>query len=363
MARPSRRSRGSVTIEDVARAAGVSAMTVSRVMNGEKNVRDSTRAAVQEAIERLKYSPNTAARSLAAGQATHIGLLYANPSAAYLSQFLVGALDGARRAGCHLVIEACEEEGEAEQAEAARRFATTQVEGVILPPPLSESVPILSELAAAEMPVVTVAMGRLYENALNIRIDDFAAAAEMTNYLLGLGHRRIALIKGFPTHIASIERERGFKAALEAAGLDPAEAPIVQGYFTFRSGLAAAEQLLDRPDPPTAIFASNDDMAAAAVSVAHRRGLHVPDDISIVGFDDTAPATTVWPELTTVRQPVSAMAEAALNLLLSDLRSRRSGTATGPAELVLEHELIIRESSGPSARSLIASPEAARRSA
>ncbi|HYG48376.1 MAG TPA: LacI family DNA-binding transcriptional regulator [Allosphingosinicella sp.] len=347
MARPSRRSRGSVTIEDVARAAGVSAMTVSRVMNGEKNVRDSTREAVREAIERLKYTPNTAARSLAAGQATHIGLLYANPSDAYLSQFLVGALEGARRAGCHLVIEACEYEHEAEQAEAARRFATTQVEGVILPPPLSESVPILTELAAAEMPVVTVAMGHLYENALNIRIDDFAAAAEMTHYLLSLGHRRIGLIKGFPTHIASIERERGFKAALEAEGVDPSEAPIEQGYFTFRSGLAAAERLLDLPDPPTAIFASNDDMAAAAVSVAHRRGLAVPDDISIVGFDDTAPATTVWPELTTVRQPVSAMAEAALDLLLADLRGRRSGMATGPAEQVLEHELVIRESSGP----------------
>src|SRR5215203_3232612 len=186
MARPSRRSRGSITIEDVARAANVSAMTVSRVMNGEKNVRDSTRAAVREAVERLKYSPNTAARSLAAGQATHIGLLYANPSDAYLSQFLVGALEGARRAGCHLVIEACEYEQEAEQAEAARRFATTQVEGVILPPPLSESVPILTELAAAEIPVVTVAMGRLYENALNIRIDDYAAAADMTRYLLDL---------------------------------------------------------------------------------------------------------------------------------------------------------------------------------
>jgi LacI family transcriptional regulator len=349
MSRSSRRGRGNVTIEDVARAAGVSAMTVSRVINGEKNVRDSTKAAVMEAIETLRYSPNSAARSLAAGQATHIGLLYSNPSAAYLSQFLVGALDGARRAGCHLVIEACEYEDAEEQAEAARRFATTQVEGVILPPPLSESQPILSEFAAVEMPVVTVAMGRLYENALNIRIDDFAAAAEMTDYLLGLGHRRIALIKGHPSHIAAIERERGFRHALEQAGLDPGEAAVEQGYFTFRSGLGAAERLLDRSDPPTAIFASNDDMAAAAVSVAHRRGLDVPGDLSIVGFDDTAPATTVWPELTTVRQPVSAMAEEALDLLLGDLRARRSGGESGPAERVLDHMLVVRESSAPPA--------------
>jgi LacI family transcriptional regulator len=234
--------------------------------------------------------------------------------------------------------------------------ATTQVEGVILPPPLSESVSILSELAEAEMPVVTVAMGRLYPNALNVRIDDFAAAGEMTKYLLGLGHRRIALIRGHPNHIASVERERGFRAALEAAGLDPDAAIVEQGYFTYRSGLDAAERLFDLPEPPTAVFASNDDMAAAAVSVAHRRGLDVPGDVSIVGFDDTSPATTVWPELTTVRQPVSAMAEAALDLLLCDLRDRRAGDPAGAAERVLEHEMVIRESSAPPRVTLAAAP-------
>src|SRR4051812_15207913 len=138
MAKASRRSRGSATIEDVARTAGVSAMTVSRVINGKRNVRDSTREAVLKAIDELNYSPNTAARTLAAGEATHIGLLYANPSAAYLSQFLVGALHAARRAGCHLVIESCESEDADEQAEVTRRFATSDVEGVVLPPPLSE---------------------------------------------------------------------------------------------------------------------------------------------------------------------------------------------------------------------------------
>ena len=345
MSRPSRRSRGTVTIEDVARIAGVSTMTVSRVINGEKNVRDTTRASVQEAIGQLNYSPNTAARSLAAGQATHIGLLYANPSAAYLSQFLVGALEGARSAGCHLVIEACESEGADDQADATRRFLTTNVEGVVLPPPLSESQPILSELAAARIPVVTVAMGRPREEALNVRIDDFAAAREMTNHLLDLGHRRIGLIKGHPMHIATIERTRGFLAAIEAAGLDPDAAPLEQGYFTFRSGLVATERLLARPERPTAIFACNDDMAAAAVSVAHRSGLAVPDDVSIVGFDDTWPATTTWPELTTVKQPISAMAEAALELLLGDLRARRSGHPSRAAERVLQHSMIIRESS------------------
>jgi len=350
MTRSSRRSRGTVTIDDVARAAGVSAMTVSRVVNGESNVRDTTRAKVLAAIERLNYTPNAAARNLAAGEATHVGLLYSNPSAAYLSQFLVGALEGARKAGCHLVIEACESEAADEQAEATRRFASTNVEGVILPPPLSESQAVLSELAAAGIPVVTVAMGLpRMEVALNVRIDDFGAAREMTQHLLDLGHRRIGLIKGHPNHIASHERERGFRAAMDAAGLPVSQAPVEQGYFTFRSGLVAAERLLSRDEAPTAIFASNDDMAAAAVSVAHRRGLDVPRDVSIVGFDDTSPATTVWPELTTVKQPVAEMAEAALELLLADLRHRRSGAAPESAERVLGHELIVRESAAPPA--------------
>ncbi|MFN3945824.1 MAG: LacI family DNA-binding transcriptional regulator [Allosphingosinicella sp.] len=343
----SRRRRGSITIQDVARAAGVSAMTVSRVMNGERNVRESTRAAVREAIDRLNYSPNTAARSLAAGEATHIGLLYANPSAAYLSQFLVGALAGARRAGCHLVLEACESETADGQAEATRGFVQSGVDGVILPPPLSESLPVHAELAAAETPVVTVAMGMPPAGRLNVRIDDFEAAREMTRHLLDLGHRNIGFILGHPNHVATGERMRGFCVALEEAGLDPAGAPTEQGYFTYRSGLVAAERLLARTPCPTAIFASNDDMAAAAVNVAHRKGLDVPRDVSIVGFDDTSPATTVWPELTTVRQPIAAMAEAALDLLLANIRSARSPGAPADTERVLEHELVLRESSAP----------------
>lgn len=349
MNKPSRRSRGSVTIEDVARAAGVSAMTVSRVINKKKNVREETREFVLETIEQMKYTPNSAARNLAAGESTHIGLLYANPSDAYLSQFLVGALNGARRAGCHLVIEDCESEDEAELAEAAQRFATAEVDGVILPPPLSESVPILTELERSGTPVVTIAMGHRKPNPLNVRMDDFGAAQDMTNYLIGLGHRDIALIKGHPDQIASSERERGYRAAMAAAGLS-GRATSVQGYFTYRSGLAAAEQLLDHANPPTAIFASNDDMAAAAISVAHRRGLDVPNDLSIVGFDDTAPATIVWPELTTIRQPVSAMAEAAVDILLAALRNNRRSSVSARVDRVLDHELVIRESAGPPGR-------------
>lgn len=205
-------------------------------------------------------------------------------------------------------------------------------------------------------------MGLPPERSLNVRIDDAAAAAAMTRHLIDLGHRRIGFIRGNPNQTSSAERHRGFVEAVEAAGLDMKAMPVEQGYFTFRSGIVAAERLLDRKDPPTAIFASNDDMAAAAVGVAHRRGLHVPQDISIVGFDDTSLATTMWPELTTVRQPIAAMAESALTLLLARLRAHRAGTTHKLEEQVLDHELILRESSGPPPGSTAAKPAPAKKS-
>jgi len=348
MVRGSRRSRGIVTIEDVARAAGVSAMTVSRVINSRRNVRESTRAAVLTAIDQLNYSPNVAARSLAAGESMHIGLLYANPSAAYLSQFLVGALEGARKTGAHLVLEPCTSESAADQAETTREFLKSGLDAVMLPPPLSDSTAVHAEIVAANMPAVTVATGLPHEGRLNVRIDDFEAAREITDYLLNLGHRRIGFIRGHPNITASSERFRGFTAALEKHGLDPRDAAVEQGYFTYHSGLMAAERMICSKARPTAIFASNDDMAAAAVNIAHRAGLNVPADLSVVGFDDTALATTVWPELTTVRQPVAEMAKVAIELLMSELRRDPNDTER-ETERVLRHELIVRDSAAPPA--------------
>ncbi|MEZ0497817.1 LacI family DNA-binding transcriptional regulator [Sphingomonas sp. IW22] len=343
--RATRRGQGGVTVQDVAREAGVSAMTVSRVVNGGHNVRESTRLAVMEAINRLQYKPNPAARSLAVGEATQIGLLYANPSTAYLSQFLIGALAAARRAGCHLVLEPCEGESAEEQAEATRQFAATEVQGVILPPPLSESAPVRAELEAANILSVSVAMGKREAGSLNVRIDDFEAAAAMTRHLIEMGHRDIGFIRGHPNQVASHERYRGFMHAVEKAGIDADRVRVEQGYFTYLSGLTAAERLLQGRQRPTAIFASNDDMAAAAVGVAHRQGLHVPRDVSIVGFDDVALATNIWPELTTVRQPIAYMAETAVDMLLARLRRRGAADCPDAEELVLPHELVVRESS------------------
>jgi LacI family transcriptional regulator len=155
-----------------------------------------------------------------------------------------------------------------------------------------------------------------------VRIDDFHASREMAAYLIAKGHTRIGYIKGDPNQTASQLRYDGFLAALRDAGINPDRTLVQQGQFTYRSGLRASEKLLARRTPPSAIIASNDDMAAAAISVAHRRGLNVPGDLSVVGFDDTSAAITVWPELTTIRQPIAAMADSAIDILLRAIRNR-----------------------------------------
>ena len=340
----SRKQRGVTTILDVAHRAGVSPMTVSRVVNGESNVRPATRAAVLTAVKALNYTPNPAARSLAGAEAARIGLIYSNPSASYLTEFLVGALDEASRTSVQIMLEKCDATSAAERG-AVRKLVASGAAGVILPPPLCESHDVLDELKLAGLPTVAVATGRFGKEAACVRINDYAASREMTNYLLTLGHRRIGFIKGHPNQTASLERERGFASALADAGIKLDPALLVQGYFSYRSGLDAAENLLTLKQMPTAIFASNDDMAAAAVSVAHRKGLDVPRDLSVVGFDDTSIATNIWPELTTIRQPITAMAEVALDLIVQAIRShKRNGGETKSVDHLVTYSLIKRGS-------------------
>jgi LacI family transcriptional regulator len=341
------RRRGSaVTIHEVARHANVSPMTVSRVINGESNVREATRALVMEAVRALNYRPNPAARVLAGARDTRIALIYSNPSASYLSEMLVGALDGSRRTAAQLVLDRWDNLKPAQEKAAAQRLAEG-IAGVILPPPLCESREIAAAFAAEKVPAVALATGRAREDVSCVRIDDFNAAREMTAYLISQGHSRIAFIKGQPTQTASAQRLAGFQAAMEEAGHEVDPALVIQGYFSYKSGLEAAEKLLARKRIPTAIFASNDDMAAAAISVAHRRGLDVPKDLSVVGFDDTPIATTVWPELTTIRQPIASMAEAAINLLLQKIRRPQDRQASKAVDHLVPYMLVKRDSVAP----------------
>jgi LacI family transcriptional regulator len=335
----SARQNGAPTIADVAALAGVSTMTVSRVINAESNVRDATREAVNVAIAQLNYAPNRAARSLAGASQLRLGLLYSNPSAAYLSEFLVGSLDQASRSDIQLVVEKCEL-GDHERQVVARMI-NSAIDGVILPPPLCDSRSVLDVLIAARVPTVVVATGRPPAECGAISIDDRAAAQEMTRHLMQLGHTRIGFITGNPNLTASAQRLDGYRAALADGGLAFDEQLVAGGLFTYRSGLDAADELLGRDEPPSAIFASNDDMAAATVAVAHRRGLDVPGDLTVCGFDDSAVAKMIWPELTTIHQPIADMSRAAVELLAGMVRPKGGDDAR---HVTLDYTLIRRQS-------------------
>jgi LacI family transcriptional regulator len=332
------------TIKDVAARAGVSFMTVSRVINERDGVRPSTKAKILAAIQELDYKPNVAARSLVTSGELRIGVIYSNPSAAFMSEFLTGAFEEAASRGARLVILRAPK-GENPSTKSLKDFIASGLSGVLLTPPLGDSVALLKMFAKANLPTATVA-AYAGDRAISVRINDRQAAYDMTRYLLDLGHRRIGFIVGNPDQAASAERLAGFYAAVREFA--DVETSIAQGDFSFASGLVAAEQLLDRDPPPTAIFASNDDMAAAVVSVAHRRHLDVPQQLTVVGFDDTTTAVTMWPPLTTVHQPVRELSAEALRLLSSQV-SAPAGRAPASGDYLLDYRIVHRQSEAPPA--------------
>lgn len=331
------------TIYDVARCASVSKTTVSRVLNGSPNVDGETRAAVLRAVDELQFRPNKAARSLASAGEVRIGLLYNNPSVAYFSELLIGALDSSGRNGSQLVVDKCEISNPEAACAAVRNLVKGGITGMMLTAPISESSELIAELTKAGVAIVALATGGFRGEVTCVGIDDFSAAYEMTNYLLKLGHRRIGFIKGHPGHTSSIRRFEGFEAALRDAKHKVNEPIVAQGLNSYRSGLEAGERILSSETIPSAIFASNDDMASAVLSVAHRRGLNVPTDLSVVGFDDTI-AASVWPGLTTIRQPIHDIAATAIDIIVRNMQALKTGAQPKPRNHLVPHSLVKRES-------------------
>ncbi len=325
-------------------------MTVSRVINKDRAVKPETRERIQAAIAALNYSPNPAARLLAGAPRTRIALVYGNPSSAYLSEVLLGALGEASRSDVQLLLERWTEVFD--PAELAGRAEAGLIDGVILPPPFCDDGRIVRALLDSGAPLVLRASADPATAALSVAIDDREAAADMTARLIAAGHRRIGFITGDPNQTATARRLEGYRLALRRAGLSADPALVATGDYSYRSGLAAADQLLRLEPPPTAIFASNDDMAAATIAAAHRRRLETPGDLSVCGFDDTALATTIVPELTTVRQPTAEMTEAALGMLAAAARRVRLGEKPDPERRLFGHVIVERQSVGPPAEGL-----------
>ena len=332
-----------VTIEDVASQAGVSIKTVSRVLNREPNVRQSTREKVEAVVRRLSYAPHISARRLGAKRAFIVALLYRDDDVNhFIPDIQHGALDACRERGYNLLLHPCGDDGDAVE-EVKDLVRQVLADGFIVTPPLADCREIMQELRRCGVPFVRVSQLYRGEYSPSVSVGDRAGAYAMTEYLATLGHRDIGFIVGSENQGASVDRLQGFRDAVRDFGLNAKDEWICRGDFTFESGMDRTAEILALPERPSAIFASNDDMAAGAQLVAHRHGLAIPGDLSIVGYDDISTSQRLWPPLTTVRQPTKLAAATATDMLLECLAS---GDFT-PVNREFMPELVLRESAGP----------------
>lgn len=323
-------------IRDVADRAGVSVKTVSRVLNEHPYVRAATRKKVEDAMRALDFRPSIAARILSGAKSNHLALIYDNHSPYYMFQIQTGCWERCHREGVRLLAQPVVVT-DPDVGDQVRDLVTeTHVDGVILSSPVTDCEPVLRALEALGTPFVRISPGTNHALSSSVYMDDVQAADDITTYLINHGHRRIAFIKGHRNHMASEERMFGYRRALDRVGIAFEPQLVAEGAFDFDSGYAAANHFFSLEHPPTAVFASNDDMAAGVLAQAHEHGLNLPSDLSVVGFDDTTLARTVWPPLTTIHQPMFDLASTATRLLLSGEF----------AHIRLEHRLVERASVG-----------------
>ena len=327
-------------IEDVAAAAGVSMKTVSRVLNHEPGVRDSTRAKVLEQVKALNYSPDPSARSLASNRSYLIALLYDNPSSNYLMEVVGGVVEACEAHHYGMVMQPVIHHAPdlADTVEAL--VDVSRLDGLILTPPLTDSTPLLDRLDELGLPFACISP-RQAKGRIGVTLDEHDAVCELVEHLVAFGHQRIAHILGHPEHGASEWRLTGYRSALRKAGLRYDPALVVQGEFSFDSGLSAGRKLLELQPRPTAIFAANDDMAAGVMRAAAELGLKVPQDVSICGFDNTPISRQIYPRLTTVQRSTRDMGQMATVQLLGAIRDAAAGRM-----VTMPYALMLRESTG-----------------
>jgi LacI family transcriptional regulator len=325
-----RKSR-KATLRDVARLAKVSTVTVSNVMNHRHNVSSETRVRVMNAVRRTGYTVNMAARGLAGGRTNTLGILVPDLTTQYMGEIVRGAMEEARRAGMELLIStAFNDTRERNQLNLLRGIT----DGLILVLPHTDDKEIQT-IESAGVPIVLIDHRGSDIKLPAVDIDNYTGGRTATEYLLGLNHKRIGFVAGY--YQASSERLRGYKEALLNAGVSFNSRFVLEGNFSQPGGFSATRQLLSLPKPPTAIFAANDLSAFGVIEAVKEHGLRVPDDISVIGFDDIPMASQVYPPLTTMRQPLADMGAAAARLMMAKLRGVEppSNRITLPTELVV----------------------------
>lgn len=311
------KSGSAPTINDVARTAGVSKKTVSRVINRSPLLKEATRTKVEKVIAELGYIPNPQARALALRRNFLIGLLHHNPNAQTVLNFQEGVLDAIRDTEFALVVRPVDRHSPDMLADIRSFLELQRLYGVLILPPISEN-DELAELCR-DMGCGYVRMGSaaLDEDEHLVQSNDREMVEAVVDHLHGVGHRRIAIIQGPEGFRSAMERSEGFFSAMRQHGLEVPADVIARGTYRFDSGVEAANRILDAVPRPTAIFASNDEMASGAFHAARERGIEVPRELSIVGFDDSPIASHIWPPLTTVGWPIREMGKAAALKLIS----------------------------------------------
>ncbi len=337
-------------IQDVAEKAGVSTMTVSRVLSKDTKVSDAKTTLVMDAVKALNYRPNVAARRLAGSQSFLIGLLYFDSDTSYVSKFLLRGLKSCRATGHHLVADEIDDDIEKSIVAVKELIEVTQVDGIILLPPVCDIPEVLTTLKEADVPYVRIAPDSQLNLSPYICMDDYQAGFEITELLIKQGHTKIGHIIGNPNQGASRLRYQGYLDALRSNQINVPPEYIEQGLFTYNSGFDAAKKMLALKDKPSAIFAANDEMAAGVISAAHMNQLTIPSQLSVAGFDDGNLATTVTPNLTTISQPIQAMASLAVELLVSKKFSDSSTANSREYRHVLDFEIVERDSSSVNAK-------------
>lgn len=338
------------TIRDVARAAGVSVATVSRVLNNHARVRSETRTRVTAAALALDYTPNEVARSLITNRTHAFGVLLPDLYGEFFSEVLRGVDLRARRDGFHLLVSSSHADGE--DLVGALRSMRGRIEGLIVMAPDVDTAALV-QAAGVDIPLVLLDPGVRAVNCDSISIDNAAGARTAVEHLLGLGHRRIATITGPVQNADARQRLAGYRRALEEHGIAVDAAFETAGDFTEPSGYAAVARLLELRPRPTAIFAANDYMAIGAMSALTQAGLRIPEDVAVVGFDDIAMARYLNPPLTTVNVDLLDLGARAVQRLVD----HKSGSAARRRHEVTPATLVIRKScgapsAGPETRSL-----------
>ena len=328
------------TINDIARLAGVSKKTVSRVINASPFVRADTRERIEAVIAELGYAPDPQARGLAYGRAFLIGLVYDNPNPQYVVNMQLGLLDAMRGSGFELVVHPCDRASPTFLHDLRSFVERQRLYGVVLTPSVSEderAAALMNEIGCAYVRVASVSLDTP-EHMIETR--DRLGGREAAAHLAGLGHTRIAFVSGPATFRSSHERRSGFEEALAEHGLTLSRAYTVEGAYTYESGISAGQTLLGMSPPPTAVFAGNDEMAAGILQAARQMGVRVPEDLSVVGFDDFQIASRLWPTLTTVRTPTREIGRLAAERLMA----RDDETRDPKSRLPM---LVVRESTAP----------------